>query len=381
MAPRAFMPDYLRLFALFGIVVVNVQYMAFPIIKGFAGIPTYAPAEWLTVWLVNGLFLVKTYGLFSFMFGVGLAFQMRSAQKNALPFGKLYRNRMIGLLLLGLAHACLFFPGDILVTYAITGSVLYFMHTWQVRRLVRVGSALLVLQIFVAGGLVMVPEMADPKVLEIERTLVGEGGFLAAAFFRTMSFIYVFPVLFLFQGIAALGWFCLGLAAVKAGLIDQPGHHVWRLARRWCFGPGVALSLLGSYVWLQSGDPRWEAAIILAAPLATLGYLGVIAAIARPAGQFGSKVLAAGASSLSIYLGQSIVLSTVFGAYGLGLWNKVSAFEAVAIALVTTLVLILMLVQWRRWFALGPFEWVLRQMTHIGVRPVEAGSRHPVPPN
>ena len=28
-------------------------------------------------WLVNGLALFKTYGLFSFMFGVGLGFLMR----------------------------------------------------------------------------------------------------------------------------------------------------------------------------------------------------------------------------------------------------------------------------------------------------------------
>ena len=35
-SPRALMPDYLRLFALFGIVVVNVQYIAFSALHGFA---------------------------------------------------------------------------------------------------------------------------------------------------------------------------------------------------------------------------------------------------------------------------------------------------------------------------------------------------------
>ncbi|GGB63922.1 hypothetical protein GCM10011316_39680 [Roseibium aquae] len=374
MTTRALMPDYLRLCALFGIVVVNVQYMAFPILGGFEAASTAEPANRAVVWLVNGLFLVKTYGLFSFMFGVGLAYQMRSAANRALPFGTLYRNRMIGLLLLGLAHACLFFPGDILVIYAITGTCLYWVRAWTARRLVRLGSALLVIQIVVAGALVMTPEPADPEVLAIERALIGQGGFLEAVLFRTISFFYVLPYLLLFQGIAALGWFCLGLAAVKSGLIDRPDHRLWRLARRWCLGPGVLSSLLIAHLWLQTGDGRWEAALIAAAPLATIGYLGVIAAMARPAGPLGSMLLSAGAASLSIYLGQSMVLSTIFGAYGLGLWNEVSAAGAVAIALFVTLALVLLLAVWRKRFALGPFEWLLRKGTYLGV-PLTGGTR------
>jgi hypothetical protein len=35
----------------------------------------------ITLWLANGLALFKTYGLFFFMFGVGLGFLMRSAAR------------------------------------------------------------------------------------------------------------------------------------------------------------------------------------------------------------------------------------------------------------------------------------------------------------
>ena len=120
MSDRAFMPDYLRLFALFGIVVVNVQFMAFPADRGFIGATAQGGINSLAAGLVTGLAYLKTYGLFSFMFGVGLAFQLRSAERRHLPFGQLYRNRMIGLALLGIAHGCLLFPGDILTVYAIT---------------------------------------------------------------------------------------------------------------------------------------------------------------------------------------------------------------------------------------------------------------------
>jgi len=48
----------------------------------------------------------------------------RSAARRGLPFGRVYRNRMIGLAVLGIAHGCLFFPGEILTIQAMTGSIL-----------------------------------------------------------------------------------------------------------------------------------------------------------------------------------------------------------------------------------------------------------------
>ena len=366
MAERALMPDYLRLAALFGIVVVNVGYMAFPVQEGFAGAAQQAMVDHVAEFLVNGVFLLKTYGLFSFMFGVGLAFQIRSTERRELAFGPLYRNRMIGLLLLGVAHGCLFFPGDILVLYAITGSVLYLWRDWPVRRLVRVGAALLALQIIVASVMAANYPAADPEIAAFERQVMTEGGFFDVAIFRSISFAIVLATGLFFQGISALGWFCLGLAAVRSGMIDTPAHPLWTRARRLCLLPGVALSLLASAIWQWHDPVLGEVLVVLFAPLATLGYLGLIAALARPPGPFLSRALMAGGSSLSVYLGQSLVLSTIFTGYGLGLWDRVGPAMAVVIALAVTALLILALMLWRVWFRLGPFEWVLRRITQAG---------------
>jgi uncharacterized protein len=53
-----------------------------------------------------------------------------------------------------------------------------------------------------------------------------------------------------------------------------------------------------------------------------------------------AQALKAGGSSLSIYLGQSIILSTIFSGYGLGLWGAVDRLTAVAVALAVTVGLI-----------------------------------------
>ena len=368
MAQRALMPDYLRLIALFGIVVVNVQFIAFPVEQGFPGATQQMGVDAVTAWLVNGLALLKTYGLFSFMFGVGLAFQIRSAERRQLPFGALYRNRMIGLVLFGVIHGILFFPGDILVTYAITGTLLYFWRNWEARRLVRVGASLLIAQIVLAIVIVAVTPSSPPEVAELERQIMTGGSLGNVLTFRAISFGIVLPYILLFQGLSALGWFCLGLAAVKSGLIDDPSHPVWVRARRMCLLPGVVLSLGAAALWQWHDALVGEMLVVAFAPLATLGYLGLIAAIARPAGALMERVLKAGASSLSIYLGQSIILSTIFAPYGLGRWDAVSPAMAVLIAILTTMALIVFLIVWRNWFALGPFEWLLRKITRLGVR-------------
>src|SRR6056297_2161853 len=347
-ATRALMPDYLRLFALFGIVVVNVQYIAFSALGSFADPAGDTTLDAITLWLVNGLALLKTYGLFSFMFGVGLGFLMRSAARRGLPFGRVYRNRMIGLAVLGIAHGCLFFPGDILTIYAITGSILYLFRDWPVRRLVRVGAVLLILQVMTAPLLLLAVPETPPDIMALERFVLTEGTFLDAAAFRSIGFAFILPSFLVIQGLSALGWFCLGLAAVKSGMIDVAGHPLWQRARRWCLAPGVAVSLAGAAIW-QWGDPVPGVLLtIAAAPVATLGYLGLIA----------------GGSSLSVYLGQSIVLSTVFSGYGLDLWGEVDRLTAVAIALAVTAGLIAALAAWRTRFALGPFEWILRRITY-----------------
>ena len=367
-AARALMPDYLRLIALFGIVVVNVQFIGFSSLGGFDTAMGQGAGDAVTLWLVNGLALLKTYGLFSFMFGVGLGFLMRAAARRGLAFGRLYRNRMIGLLILGIAHGCLFFPGDILTIYAVTGSILYALRDAPVRRLARLGAALLLVQAATAPPLLLAVPASPPDLVALERAILTQGSVLDAVLFRSISFAITVPAFLLIQGISALGWFCLGLAAVKSGMIDDASHPLWHSARRWCLAPGLVLSLSGAALWQWGTAVPGVVLTILAAPIATLGYLGLIAALSRPPGPVMARALAAGGSSLSIYLGQSILLSTIFAGYGLGLWEAVGRGAATAIALLVTLSLILGLSIWRQWFALGPFEWLLRRITYAGLR-------------
>lgn len=371
---RALMPDYLRLVALFGIVVVNILAIAFSFEKSLFGPVGETRADAVAVWLVYGIAYMKSFGLFSFMFGVGLGFLMRASERKGLAFGKLYRNRVIGLLLMGFAHGFLFFPGDILVTYAVFGAILYFMRNWSVKWLVRVGAFILIVQVAVFGPLAGVGvgamdeygSVEEFTMIAQEREALTTGSFTDAVLHRTEVYLSYLPLILLAQGFVVMGWFSLGLAAVKASIIDNAAHPVWKRARRYCLVPGVVASLVGAWMW-QFGDFALGMGLTTAAaPIATLGYLGVIAAISRPPGPFMAKALAAGGSSLSVYLGQSIILSTIFAGYGLGLWEAVGHATAILVAIGVTVLLMVGVTLWRQYFALGPFEWVLRKITYAG---------------
>ena len=178
--------------------------------NGFVETVGASVVDQVALWLINGLALLKTYGLFSFMFGVGIGFLIASAELRNLPFGRLYRNRMIGRQLLGAKHGCLFFPGDILVIYSVTGSVVYFLRCWTVKRLFGIGTALLVFQLVIG-----VPLMLDPTEVPLESRLfekaaLAKGGFLDAVNFRAIAFVFTLPIFLIFLGLSALGWRCLG---------------------------------------------------------------------------------------------------------------------------------------------------------------------------
>ncbi|MEO1688406.1 MAG: DUF418 domain-containing protein [Pseudomonadota bacterium] len=375
MTDRSLMPDYLRLAALFGIVVVNVGFIAFPILQGPAAAADPSALDQAVELLVNGLASMKIFGLFSFMFGVGLAFQIQSAERRGLPAGRLHRNRMLGLILLGVLHGLLFFPGDILALYGVAGALLWRLRNRSVRGLVRLGAGLAVGGSLLWAGLALVP--GEPPPLPPDAPIMTDGSLADVLARRALNFAIVWPLALLMQGPIALGWFCLGLAAVRSGMIDAPAHPLWRRARVWALAPGLAVSLLGAAVLQAGSEPAGWALILVAAPVATAGYLGLIAAVSRPPSARFRPILQAGGRSLTIYLGQSILLGgVVFVPFGLDLWGAVGLAAAVALALATTCLLIGLTILWNRRFAQRPFEWVLRRITLRGVAPTP-----PTPPD
>ena len=110
---RHIFPDLVRAFALFGIVMVNVAYFAWPGPDTYSYGGDYTALDSAAIFTVDSLFLMKSYTLFSAMFGAGLAYQMMSAQRRGVAFAPRYFRRMLGLVLIGILHVSVAFVASV----------------------------------------------------------------------------------------------------------------------------------------------------------------------------------------------------------------------------------------------------------------------------
>lgn len=386
-AGRHILPDLVRAFAVLGIALVNVAYFAWPSDAVYLDGGLQTPLDHAANFGVNAVFLLKAYTLFSFMFGVGMAYQIRSAARRDVPFGRRYSRRLIGLLLLGILHVTFAFAGDILIIYAFLGAVLYLFRNKPVKSLIRWGAVLLVVQVliaFIAAGSLYAWEAYDPQDMLATADMTREGfdsvyatfrdgRFRDVALFRWREWAVYFFLGLIGQGPTVLGFFLFGLAAVKSEIISNPTAPIWAKARSVAFPIGVLISVAGAYIiatvdgLITTREISGLALISLGSPFATFGYLGWLAKwAAGPETAFKTFIARGGTATLTAYLLQSLILSFIFSGYGFGLYGEIGAAGCIAIALATGIFTLVFVSLWRIKFRQGPFEYALRRFTYWG---------------
>lgn len=111
--------DVVRGFALLGILLMNVEFFNRPLAALGDGLPTgLSGADWWSAVLIHLFVRDKFFSLFSILFGMGFALMLARAQAAGRPFLGVYLRRTLALALFGIAHGCLLWAGDILLSYA-----------------------------------------------------------------------------------------------------------------------------------------------------------------------------------------------------------------------------------------------------------------------
>ncbi|MEV0036437.1 DUF418 domain-containing protein [Streptomyces sp. NPDC050804] len=332
--------DAVRGFALLGILLVNAQVISGAYYSSHTDVSGFS-AGWIAAALTGVFAEMKFYLLFSFLFGYGVALRMRSTGPGRPGFTARYGRRLLALFLLGVCHAVVLFPGDILTAYAVLGVVVYFSRGLAPRTLVRVSLALVTLfgVFLLAVGVFAVTSMpytpADAAAAaagHAETASLYRGG--PADVLRAHASLLGAAVggslVFTPHVLAAL---LAGLAAGKSGLLegDRPGRdRLRRVAVRGLLTgvPGsVFMALCGSGPFGREWFYLGKAVGAVTAPALTAGYVCLLLLVWR-AGRFGGArtvLAAAGRMSLTHYLTQSLVLAFVFTGYGLGLYGHVDA--------------------------------------------------------
>ena len=129
--------DLLRGFAVLGILIMNITsfsqismaYMNPTIGAGLEGYNQYFHA-------FNYIFAdTRFMSIFSMLFGAGVVLFTQRIEAKGKRVAALHYKRMFWLLLFGLIHAYFIWVGDILVTYAICGSLVFFFRKKSIRTL------------------------------------------------------------------------------------------------------------------------------------------------------------------------------------------------------------------------------------------------------
>lgn len=375
---RQVLPDRLRGVALLGIVVVNAPPLGISV-DGFTASSLAGPANTAAAFAVITLAQGKFYLLFSFLFGYSATFILRDGSA---PNRRRFGRRLAALAVIGFLHAVFFYIGDILMTYAALGIGLLLVSRSPDAALRR--GALVALAIGIILPFVMLGPLAeldpnaltaptDPTLAALDAALA-DGSFLDAALARLRALPLALAALLVQQGALAFAAFCLGLLAARHRLLAEPRRQQdrWRrLAIAGC-AIGLPLQILGAVMALSAPteptSPSPVAAlgtiiVFSTAPVLAVGYLGLLgwAVAVRPATM--SFFSVPGRASLSVYLGESVLLSLLFCGYGLGYFGAWGAALVVLSGVASWLVLALLAKVWLGWFRQGPLESVLARWT------------------
>jgi uncharacterized protein len=376
-AARIASVDALRGFSLLGILVVNIAFLASGYrMAGMAEPAFQSSLDWGVRWAVTLLMENKFYLLFSFLFGYSFTLQLDSAVRQNRPFVPMFLRRLAGLFLLGLAHAVLLFPGDILTTYAAVGLALLVLRRIRPRTAVLLAVGLtgllalgfVLLALMATFGLDMSGKVAESAAAAARSDQALGGGFwqIISEHVHKLSLVIVMRVLF--QGPAVLAACLIGLAIGKLGAFRNLSAHTATLRRlQWIgFTAGLAGALFYTMsAWTDTVHKFWgEAVDLVTAPLLAAAYGATFLRLLPFMPRLGRALAAPGRMALSNYLAQSLICALIFTGYGLALVDRVSPPLEVLIALGIFAAQVLYSRWWLKGHRYGPVEWLLRYLTY-----------------
>lgn len=392
--------DFLRGFALLGILLMNIQSFAMPDAAYFN--PTaYGDLTGLNrlVWTTSHIFAdSKFMTIFSILYGAGIVLITTKLEEKGRRSAGLHYRRTFWLLVIGLAHAYLLWYGDILVTYALVAMIVYWFRKLSPRRLIVLGivafSVSTLLQLGTASSIAnFPPEMVadfqadwqpDAEAVAWE-TAVYQSGWLEQMAHRVPASIEMQTLAFLFWGgWRAGGLMLIGMALFKLGVLTaQRSTRFYRKLLIAGFGLGLPLVILGVVRNFAAG---WtlEYSRFVGSQFnywgslgVSLGYIAVMMLIAKSERwqQAIRPFAAVGRTALSNYLFQTVAATLIFYGHGLGLFGQVARTGQLLIVLGIWVVQVILSTLWLRRFRFGPAEWLWRSLTYGKWQPMSAPAK------
>ena len=368
---RDITPDVLRGFALLGILVVNIQFMALSSDQGARGEWTYGLINGGATWIIAAIFAGKFYLLFSFLFGYSSSYIIKNDKANRGRWIK----RCFVLMAFGAIHFTFFWHGDIIFLYGLFGLLLlaFMFRTDRVIKIwTRVIFTLSAILITLAAVSLLISERYFPEQMNNEyiepalNEVLRNGTFIEAIAPRVELWVFGFISGFFLQGGMAFTAFLLGMRLARSNFLSVD-HDKVQNSRMIKFGLLIGLPIQAFAALLlvrneQSADPS-EALYLsslflgfLTAPILSMAYIGIIRKLVVTKPKAVSWLVSAGKMSLTNYISQSVLTSIIFGAWGFGLFQELQIWSVLLLAIAIWLTFTYLSALWLKRFNQGPLE-------------------------
>ncbi len=371
--------DFIRGFAVLGILIINVISFGLPVTALFNH-STYGAEnllDWVVIVISSVFFEYKMMGLFSMLFGVGLMIFLDNAKPKVKRPKLLSFWRNFLLLIFGIAHLSIW-EGDILITYASCAFFIILFPQVQNNKIIIFSITFLV---FIDLLLInYVGSLYDPSGnLILEEAWVvaaSEGGSLNLGKFwfpQESEWGNIFGLLFILDGgNRAMTLMIVGILLYRLNIIQGTRELNFYKKLMFCgFGIGLPFSIYSIYLLISS---EYSAAIAVTSKLwltlsvmpMVLGYVGLLTIMnIKLRENISTRLRACGKMAFTNYITQTLLgVFVLSGLFGIGTFSRSQ--------LVLYIVIIWglqiywskpILDKWRY----GPLEWFWRKLTYLFV--------------
>lgn len=380
--------DIFRGFAILGIFMVNILVMNTSFLYRESWIIENASAiNDAAYWCLEMFFFSKFFPIFSFLFGIGVALQIRSLKAKMSNSNLFLFRRFTGLLIFGVAHLLLLWAGDILHLYALFGFVLMFMYRTPPYVILIAAIAVMFFPYFdeiyqyiidcfnvnPAGDYSVFErwEISDLKI---------NGSYASGIDLRISEYGFFMPFLVSFLIPTALTMTLLGLYIVKKGIIDRIDSFVNKIRIPFIIVFVVLISYRFTLVhWIM---PAFQieygtmlsfvlmTIFILTEVVLSFAYLIIIVHLIRS--KIGLKLLSplqyVGRMAFTNYIMQSVIGYLIMRTFGY--FESFSPAECIMIVLIVFACQIPLSWFWLKHFKFGPLEWLWRCISYWKILPI-----------
>lgn len=417
-AERLITLDTLRGFAVMGILVMNVYAFAMPLAAYnnpmiMGGTDALNMGTWF---LTHILFDQKFMSIFAMLYGAGIILMMNRAEVRGSAFAPIFYRRSAWLIVIGLLHGYFIWFGDILFHYGLMGMIVFLFRRATPRTLITTACVLLPFTLLISFGSSFYLEEMQAEVAEIERqqndgavlddeqqqkldqwqeirvvlapseediaadVAAYRGTYIDALAQRApfVAFMQVNTTLaVVIWRVGAL--MLLGMALMKLGVLSgERSTRFYEALTLVGYGVGLPLATLSAvlleahefdplFVARYGGIPNYFGSILVA-----LGHIGAVVLVLKSGAlkALSDRFAAVGRMALSNYLAHSLVMTSLFYGYGLGLYAEVPRFLQQGFVVALVGLQLLVCTWWLERFRFGPAEWLWRSLTYRQRQPM-----------